>query len=169
MLFRSKKFRVICTESRPLRESRLAAKVLQSFDIAVTYITDASIWEFMPSADLIIMGADSIACDGSVANKMGTAMVSQLAQSCKCPVYIASELYKLDGRTRYGYKIQLERRTEKEIISKDDFESLNGIEIINQFFDITPANQITGFITEEGVISPQMVDICWTKVQEKLL
>ena len=61
------------------------------------------------------------------------------------------------------------RRTEKEIISKDDFESLNGIEIINQFFDITPANQITGFITEEGVISPQMVDICWTKVQEKLL
>ena len=164
-----KKFRVICTESRPLRESRLAAKVLQSYDIAVTYITDASIWEFMPSADLIIMGADSIACDGSVANKMGTAMVSQLAQSCKCPVYIASELYKLDGRTRYGYKIQLERRTEKEIISKDDFESLNGIEIINQFFDITPANQITGFITEEGVISPQMVDICWTKVQEKLL
>lgn len=164
-----KKFRVICTESRPLRESRLAAKVLQSCRIPVTYITDASIWEFMPLADLIIMGADSIACDGSVANKMGTAMVSQLAQSCKKPVYIASELYKLDVRTRRGYKIQLERRSEKEIILSDDFESLEGIEIINQFFDITPASQITGFITEEGVIAPQMAEICWAKVQEQLL
>lgn len=164
-----KKFRVICTESRPLRESRLAAKVLQSCGIPVTYITDASLWEFMPTADLIIMGADSIACDGSVANKMGTAMISQLAQSCKKPVYIASELYKLDTRTRYGYKIQLERRSEDEIVSSNDFESLDGIEIINQFFDMTPANQITGFITEEGIIAPQMVNICWAKVQEKLL
>ena len=79
-----------------LRESRLAVKVLRSIGVPVTYITDAEIWEFMPRADLIIMGADSIAWDGSVANKMGTALVSQLALACKKPVYIASELYKVN-------------------------------------------------------------------------
>ena len=80
-----KNFSLICTESRPLRESRLAVKVLRSIGVPVTYITDAEIWEFMPRADLIIMGADSIAWDGSVANKMGTALVSQLALACKSP------------------------------------------------------------------------------------
>lgn len=164
-----RKFKVICTESRPLRESRLAVQILQSYEVPVMYITDASIWEYMPKADLIIMGADSIACDGSIANKMGTALVTQLAQLCKKPVFIASELYKLDIRTRYGYKIQLEMRTKDEILSEGDFESLKGVDVINQFFDMTPANQITGLITEEGIIAPQTVDVCWAKVREALL
>lgn len=164
-----RKFRVICTESRPLRESRLAVKILQSHRIPVIYITDAAIWEYMPKADLIIMGADSIACDGSVANKMGTALVSQLAQACKKPVYIASELYKLDIRTRFGYRIQLEMRTKDEMLSEGDFESLDGVDVINQFFDMTPANQIAGLITEEGIIAPQTVDVCWNRVLEALL
>ena len=87
-----RKFSLTCTESRPLRESRVAAKILQELHVPVTYITDASVWEFMPACDLIIMGADTIAWDGSVANKMGTALISQLAQCCRKPAYIASEL-----------------------------------------------------------------------------
>ena len=84
-------FSVICTESRPLRESRLAAKVLSDLGVPVIYITDAEIWEFMPTVDMIIMGVDSLAWDGSVANKMGSAMITQLAQVCKKRVYFASE------------------------------------------------------------------------------
>lgn len=159
-----KKFSVICTESRPLRESRLAAKILQSHHVPVTYITDASIWEFMPTADYIIMGADTICCDGSVANKMGTALISKLAQSCKKKVYIASEIYKLDHRTQEGYQVVLERRTKDEMIQEGDFEHLDGIEVINQFFDLTPASDIHGIVCEFGVISPAMVSSYWEKL-----
>ncbi len=164
-----KKFRVISTESRPLRESRLAVRILQSCHVPVTYITDAEIWEFLPEATLVIMGADSIAWDGSVSNKMGTAMIAQLAQVCKKPVYIASELFKLDTRTRFGYNIVLERRTSDEILSPGDLQSTNGVDVVNQFFDLTPANQIRGLITEFGVISPAMVSLYWERLEQELL
>ncbi|MFA5523132.1 MAG: hypothetical protein WDA24_02135 [Tissierellales bacterium] len=165
-----KSFEVICTESRPLRESRLAVKILQSHNIKVTYISDASIWEFMPKADYIIMGADTIAWDGSVANKMGTALISQLALVCKKPVYIASEVYKLDMRTMLGYPVLLERRTKDElIIEKDDFDSFEGLDIINQFFDLTPARNITALITEYGVIAPSNISGSWSSLREELL
>lgn len=164
-----KKFSMICTESRPLRESRVAVRFLQELGIPVTYITDASIWEFIPEADAIIMGADTIAWDGSVANKMGTAMISQLALSAKKPVYIASELYKLDPRTRSGFPVALERRGKDEILSPGDFERMDGIEVINQFFDLTPARNITGLITEFGLISPGMVSQYWPQLIETLL
>lgn len=163
-----KKFRVICTESRPLRESRLAAKMLSGWSIPVLYITDAEIWEFMPQADLIIMGADTIAWNGSVANKMGTAMISQLALSCKKSVYIASELFKLDCRTAGGRSVALERRTAAEVVSPDDFDGKSGIEVMNQFFDLTPAWQIAGLITEYGVIPPVLVGEYWAKFEEEL-
>ncbi|MFD1362583.1 translation initiation factor eIF-2B [Lentibacillus salinarum] len=161
-----KKFSVICTESRPLRESRLAAKILQSYNVPVTYITDASVWEFMPVADYIMMGADTISCNGSVANKMGTALISKLAQSCKKKVYIASEIYKIDLRTQEGQPVVLERRTKDEVIQDGDFDSLDGIDIINQFFDLTPAPEIEGIICEFGVVPPSMVTSYWGKLEE---
>ena len=134
----------------------------------VIYITDAEIWEFMPTVDMIIMGVDSLAWDGSVANKMGSAMITQLAQVCKKRVYFASELFKLDSRPAEGRPILLERRTETEVVAADDFDGKSGIEVINQFFDLTPANQITGLITEYGVIAPQMVSVGWEKFKNEL-
>lgn len=74
-----------------------------------------------------------IAWDGSVANKMAAALISQLAQCCKKPAYIASELH-----TAKGHPIILERRIPDEIVSPDDFDSMDGINVINQFFDLTP-------------------------------
>ena len=164
-----KKFTVICTESRPLRESRLAVKYLQGLDEYVTYITDAEIYEFMPTADFVIMGADTLCCDGAVANKIGTAMIAKLAQSCKKPVYIASELYKYDPRTKDGYDVVLERRDPNEIISAGDFESEENIEVVNQFFDLTPARDITALICEYGCISTTNVDYYWHKLESDLL
>lgn len=166
---RGVKFQMICTESRPLRESRLAVKMLQSFGVPVTYITDASIWEFLPKADLVIMGVDAMAYNGDIANKMGAALVTQLAQLCKVPVYVASEIYKLDYRTRYGYRIRLERRCKEEMILPDDFESLEGIDVFNQFFDLTPANQVTGVITQYGIINPAAVHTWWDQYEAELL
>lgn len=156
-----RKFTVICTESRPLRESRLAVNMLRSAGVSVIYITDASIYEFLPRADMVIMGADTLCADGSVANKMGTAMIAGLAKACKKKVYIASELYKLDLRTQVGYRVVLERRSAWEILNKDDFDSLDGIDVVNQFFDITPASDIQAIICEYGIIPPASVLNFW--------
>ena len=160
-----RKFTVICTESRPLRESRLAVNMLRSAGVSVIYITDASIYEFLPRADMVIMGADTLCADGSVANKMGTAMIAGLAKACKKKVYIASELYKLDLRTQVGYRVVMERRSAWEILNKDDFDSLDGIDVVNQFFDITPASDIQAIICEYGIIPPSSVLNFWTDLE----
>lgn len=163
-----KRFTVICTESRPLRESRLAVDVLHRLGQHVVYITDAEVYEFMRHADLVIMGADSLASDGSVANKMGTAMIARLARSMGIPVYIASELYKYDERTLRGRAIELERRDASEIVSEGDFR-LGEPEVINQFFDVTPATDVTAIVCEHGFIAPASVSLHWEQLKDELM
>jgi eIF-2B alpha/beta/delta-like uncharacterized protein len=163
-----KHFSVICTESRPLRESRNAVNVLTDLGQKAVFISDASVWEFMPKADLILAGADTLCTDGSVANKMGTAQIAQLALSCKKSVYIASELFKLDPRTIEGRPVELERRNIDELVSKDDFKSPEKVEIINQFFDITPARNIAGIVTEYGVLNPAQLWGYWKLLLKEL-
>ena len=96
-------------------------------------------------------------------------MIAKLAQSCKKPVYIASELYKYDPRKKDGYDVVLERRDPNEIISAGDFESEENIEVVNQFFDLTPARDITALICEYGCISTTNVDYYWHKLESDLL
>ena len=163
-----KRFKVICTESRPLRESRNAVNVLTRLGIETMFISDASVYEFMNEADMIIMGADTLCTNGDVANKMGSAQIARLAQSCKIPVYFASELYKLDIRTLNGEKVALERRDKCELVDEDDFKDFDQVEVINQFFDLTPASDITGIVTEFGVLHPSQMLQYWSKLWDNI-
>lgn len=163
-----KHFKVICTESRPLRESRNAVNVLTRLGIETMFISDASVYEFMNEADMIIMGADTLCTNGDVANKMGSAQIARLAQSCKIPVYFASELYKLDIRTLNGEKVVLERRDKCELVDEDDFKDFDQVEVINQFFDLTPASDITGIVTEFGVLHPSQMLQYWSKLWDNI-
>ena len=72
-------------------------------------------------------------------------------------------------RQAQGHPIVLERRVPDEIVSPGDFDSMDGIEVVNQFFDLTPANQITGLITERGVIAPATVSLNWDQLEAQLL
>lgn len=163
-----KHFKVICTESRPLRESRNAVNVLTRLGIETMFISDASVYEFMNEADMIIMGADTLCTNGDVANKMGSAQIARLAQSCKIPVYFASELYKLDIRTLNGEKVILERRDKCELVDEDDFKDFDQVEVINQFFDLTPTSDITGIVTEFGVLHPSQMLQYWSKLWDNI-
>ena len=163
-----KRFKVICTESRPLRESRNAVNVLTRLGIETMFISDASVYEFMNEADMIIMGADTLCTNGDVANKMGSAQIARLAQSCKIPVYFASELYKLDIRTLNGEKVVLERRDKCELVDEYDFKDFDQVEVINQFFDLTPASDITGIVTEFGVLHPSQMLQYWSKLWDNI-
>ena len=164
----NKKFKVICTESRPLRESRNAVNVLTQLGVETVFISDASVYAYMREADLVIMGADALCTNGDVANKMGSAQIARLAQSCKLPVYFASELYKLDTKTLNGDPVVLEKRTRDELVCEADFQEPDKVEVINQFFDITPAADITGIITEFGVLHPAQMLSFWDKLWENI-
>lgn len=159
---------LFCSESRPLCESRNAVNVLTKLGIDTVFISDASVYAFMKEADMIFMGADTLCANGDVANKMGTAQIARLAQSCKVPVYIASELYKLDIRTLDGEQVVLEKRDKHELVNENDFIDFDKVEVINQFFDITPAKDITGIITEFGVLHPSQMLQCWDKLWENI-
>lgn len=162
-----KRFRVICTESRPLRESRMAASRLSQLGVPVIFVTDASMAVSAKEADWILVGADSIAIDGAVANKTGTDMLSIVAERFDIPFYVTGEVLKLRRQTREGLPIVLEQRPASEIVGLMDFEHTENITVINQFFDLTPPRRIRAIITELGIFSPGQINLAWLAFQEE--
>jgi len=160
-----KQFEVICTESRPLREGRFSAGRLSAMGVPVVFVTDASMAEVVRVADWVIVGADCIGIDGSVANKMGTNLLSILADRFDVPFYVASEILKLNPMTKQGQPIRLEFRPPTEVADKDEFESSVHVGIRNQFFDVTPPQRIRALVTERGLSSPGMAGQAWHEMQ----
>lgn len=109
-----------------------------------------------------------IAWDGSVANKMAAALISQLAQCCKKPAYIASELHKLDRRTAQGHPIILERRIQRSFRPAISTAWTASMSSTNSSI-CPPAHQITGPITERGVIAPATVSLNRDHLEAQLL
>lgn len=153
----NKKFKVFNTETRPLFQGRITAKNLLEYGIPVTMITDSAAPFFASSfsgddyaMDLFIIGADAILKDGGAVNKTGSFGISLAASQNNVPVYIASSLLKF-----YPYcRIEIEQRKKEEVWANAPAE----LEIINPSFDYIPASQITGFITEAGIIRPLAVE-----------
>lgn len=160
-----KRFRVICTESRPLREGRFAAGHLSGLGVPVTFVSDAAMAEVVPQADWVLAGADSIAMDGSVANKMGTNLLSLVAEGHHKPFCVASEVLKLRMSAREGRAIELEKRPGSELASEKDFEDSRNVTVLNQFFDLTPPQRIRAIITEQGLFPPDQIATAWHKLQ----
>jgi len=160
-----KTFAVICTESRPLREGRFAASRLSAAGIPVTFVTDASMAEVLPRADWVLAGADSIAMDGAVANKMGTNLLSIAAAHFGKPLYIASEALKLRRDAGEGSAIELEVRPPAELVERGEFDDAGRVTVVNQFFDLTPPERIRGIITEQGVFEPAKISRAWGALQ----
>ena len=161
-----KSFAVICTDSQPTTESRWAIHDLTSWGIETTFVLDAGMAMIMSEADWCLTGADSISNIGSVANKIGTYQLALLAQKHEKPLYIATEIMKLQTDTIEGYPIHLERRSADEILditSGFDFPDL--IKVVHQFFDLTPARYVRGLITEQGIISPETICMAWNKFE----
>jgi eIF-2B alpha/beta/delta-like uncharacterized protein len=161
----SKSFRVICTESRPLRESRHAASRLSAMGVDVTFVLDAAMAEAVPEADWCLVGADSLAMDGAVANKMGSNLLSIVAERAGKPFYVAAELLKLQRATGQGHPIQLEQRPPEEVIRVEEFDDARRVTVRNQFFDLTPPSRIRAIITEFGVLAPGQLASAWQAIE----
>lgn len=149
---------VYADETRPrLQGGRLTAWELVQEDIpskliadnvAATLIRDGKI-------DLILVGADRIATNGDTANKIGTFMLSVVAKEYNVPFYIVAPTTTIDFDIESGKEIEIEERDKSEVTHIEGIRvAPEGIDIYNPAFDVTPWENITGIITEKGIVKP---------------
>lgn len=150
-----KKIDVFADETRPfLQGARLTAWELQEDGIPTTLITDNMAGHFMKAGRIgcVVVGADRIAGNGDVANKIGTYSVAVLAKENGVPFYVAAPISTLDLSLASGDQIPIEERSSKEVTEVFGVPvAPEGIAVQNPAFDVTPNRYITGIITEKGV------------------
>lgn len=177
-LLKGKKFSVWIDETRPwLQGSRLTAWEMKQVGVDYRINIDSASGFLMSNkmVDLVIVGADRIANNGDTANKIGTYPLALMAKKHGIPFYISAVKATIDFKTKKGSDIKIEERSEGEILKhtsywenknlyqkikgKKKFDSLleiapQGSRAFNPVFDVTPAELITGIITEDGIFKP---------------
>ena len=150
-----KKITVIANETRPfLQGARLTVWEMVQEGIPVTLITDNMSGYLMSlgEIDAVVVGADRVAANGDVANKIGTYMVAVLAKRHNIPFYVACPLSTIDLKISSGCDIPIEERNADEVKGFRHYHwAAEGARIRNPSFDVTPAELVTGLITEQGV------------------
>ena len=153
-----KTLHVFADETRPLLQgARLTSWELQRRGIPVTVICDSMAGWVMREGKVqaVVTGADRIAANGDAANKIGTYSVAQLAKAHGIPFYVAAPSSTFDFSLENGDQIPIEQRVPEEITSGFGRQTVpQGVAVYNPAFDVTPAELISGLITERGVISP---------------
>ncbi|MCL4466636.1 MAG: S-methyl-5-thioribose-1-phosphate isomerase [Chloroflexi bacterium] len=152
-----KRVHVFVDETRPfLQGARLTAWELQQEGIPYTLITDSMAGHFLKSqVNLVVVGADRIAANGDVANKIGTYGVAVLAKENGVPFYVAAPLSTVDMKLTSGAEIPIEQRNPEEVASFAGVRTAPvGARAAHPAFDVTPARYVTAIVTEVGVLRP---------------
>jgi methylthioribose-1-phosphate isomerase len=149
---------VYADETRPLLQgSRLTAWELQRAGVPVTVLADSMAGSLMKEGriDLCIVGADRIAANGDVANKIGTYALAVLARHHGIPFYVAAPTTTVDPATRCGAAIDIEQRAGDEIACGFGRRTApTGVPVYNPAFDVTPAELVTAIVTDKGLCYP---------------
>src|SRR5437016_10631928 len=150
-----KKIHVYADETRPfLQGSRLTAWELMKDGIPTTVISDNMAGAMMKQGKIgaIVVGADRIAANGDVANKIGTYTVAVLAKEHGIPFYVAAPSSTIDMETPDGSKIPIEQRNPREVTHIGGRQMVpEGVKVENPAFDVTPAQYVSAIITERGI------------------
>jgi methylthioribose-1-phosphate isomerase len=153
-----KRIRVVATETRPrLQGARLTAWELKRAGIPVTVITDNMAGALMSQGriDLVMVGADRIAVNGDVINKVGTYTLAVLAKEHGVPFYVVAPTSTIDRRARRGSEVLIEHRDSREVIFIGMTRLVpKGVKVLNPAFDLTPARLVTAIVTERGIVRP---------------
>jgi methylthioribose-1-phosphate isomerase len=150
-----KKIHVYADETRPfLQGARLTAWELMKDGIPTTVISDNMAGAMMQQGKIgaIVVGADRIAANGDVANKIGTYTVAVLAKEHGIPFYVAAPISTVDLATPDGSKIPIEQRNPREVTHIAGKQMApDGVQVENPAFDVTPAKYVAAIITERGI------------------
>jgi len=157
-----KRLHVLADETRPfLQGARLTAWELWKDDIDVRVISDNMAGSFMRQGliDAVIVGADRIAANGDVANKIGTYSLAVLARQHEIPFYVAAPLSTLDLGIPDGSGIPIEQRDPAEVTHIGGVRVVpDGVPVFNPAFDVTPNSFVTAIITDRGVAVPPYIE-----------
>jgi methylthioribose-1-phosphate isomerase len=153
-----KNIRVLCDETRPwLQGARLSAWELAEDGIPVEVIVDGAAGHFLSRGEIaaVIVGADRIARNGDVANKIGTAGLAAAASAFGVPFYVAAPMTTLDRAAANGLTFPLETRSGDEVaaIAGTRFVPAS-VGVRNPVFDVTPAHLVTAIVTDGGIKRP---------------
>ena len=151
---------VFAPETRPyLQGARLTAWELMAEKIPVTLITDGMVGSLLArgGVDAVVVGADRIAANGDIANKIGTYQAAVLAKEHGVPFLVAAPFSSVDLKTPTGADIPIEERGPEEVAEiAGQRVAPEGVSVWNPAFDITPARYITAIVTERGIARPPL-------------
>ena len=151
-----KRISVFATETRPLLQgARLTTLELMQENVDTVLICDSAAGYFMQQGeiDMVMVGADRIALNGDVANKIGTYTLAVLAHENHIPFYVAAPISTLDPKASSGEEILIEERDSAEVTNIGEVEvAPQGVRVKNPAFDVTPHEYISAIITDKGII-----------------
>ncbi|MBN1780452.1 S-methyl-5-thioribose-1-phosphate isomerase [bacterium] len=153
-----KEIKVYADETRPLLQgARLTSWELNANGISVTVLCDSAAAFLMQrgEVDCVIVGADRIAANGDVANKVGTYMLSVLAEKHEIPFYVVAPVSSFDLSISSGSEIPIEQRDRSEVAAfMGRITVPEAVPVYNPAFDVTPNHLVTAIVTEKGVLTP---------------
>ncbi|SEW21605.1 ribose 1,5-bisphosphate isomerase [Natrinema salifodinae] len=154
-----KEIEAIVKETRPRKQGHITARQLRERDVPVTLIVDNAARRYLDRADHVLVGADSIAADGSVVNKVGTSGLAVNARERGVPVMVAAQTIKLHPDTMTGHTVEIEMRDEREVLAaEDDLDDADdGLVVENPAFDVTPPRYVDAIVTERGQFPPESI------------
>jgi len=160
--YSGKDIMVYADETRPrCQGGRLTAWELKMEGIPVRLIADSVAATLIRDGkiDVILVGADRIALNGDTANKIGTFMLSVVAKAYNVPFYVVAPVSTIDFDIKSGEEIVIEERDSMELTHIENIRiAPEGVEVYNPAFDVTPNENITGIITEKGIIKPPYIE-----------
>ncbi len=155
-----KRIEVVVTESRPTGEGLATAETLASKGIPVTLIVDSAARFVMKDIDLVLLGAEAIAANGAVVNKIGSSLIALAAHEARRRVFIAAGTYKFSVETVFGELVEIPSLPPSTVLSRDELKLLG--EDYRAWFplmDVTPPEYIDAIITEMGMVAPEAVPL----------
>lgn len=145
--YKTKKFEVYNTETRPMYQGRITAMELAKAKIPVTHFVDSAARYALKQAKIMLIGADAIFSSGKIANKIGSELFAEVAKKYDTPVFVCTDSWKFDAQTIFGFDTQIEMRGAKEIWKSPP----KGVKIKNIAFELVDPNLVDGVISELGV------------------
>ncbi len=152
-----KEIEAIVKETRPRKQGHITARQLREMDVPVTMVVDNAARRYLDDVDHVLVGADSIAADGSVINKVGTSILAVAARERGVPVMVAAQTLKLHPDTLTGHTVEIEMRDESEVLSDEERADIGDVTVENPAFDVTPPRYVDAIVTERGQFPPESI------------
>lgn len=152
-----KELTAVVKETRPRKQGQITARELRELGVPVTLIVDSAAHRYLSDVDHVLVGADAIAADGSVVNKIGTAGLAVSARDRGTPVMVAAQTIKLHPDTMTGHTVDIEMREESGVIDSAERAEIGDLTVENPAFDVTPPRHVDAIVTERGQFPPESI------------